>query len=207
LQDQERRYQHAEGLKIHHSEAAVFIDEVSPGWHNGLFTPSLQPSVRVDRIGHVSVSFLLNDIPFSNNRYERFFRNLGNYPECIQTLTYVVGAKLELEENIEVKKIGFLKLKDDLLFDDGGEEEWVDGIICKNPFYDGIKFEDKNDSIFSDRTLDLLKSFENCIVFLPYYDTVGSESTYYLREVRLIRVLSSGFSSLCVNAIGYRNDY
>ena len=203
LKNRAIRYKKTEDIKKHHSEAVVFIDEI-PG--RGLFSLSLQPEINPnrDRISHVSISFLLQDIPFPNSRYELFFKTLNNNPECIEVINNTVETRLELEEDfITIKKVGFLKLKNDF-YPENEREEWSDGIICKNPFYNKkIDFPRHNNYFFNNRGIqELFATLENFIIFLPHYESVDSHHKYHLREVRLLSVPSSGFSSICINPIG-----
>lgn len=215
LENRETRYEKTKNIIKHHSEAVVFIDEI-PRRPEGLITPyllplglftlSLQPSIEIDSIGYVSISFLLRDIPFPKSRYELFFENLNDnsnlngYPECINVVDGNIETKLDFEDDINIKKVGYSAIKDFHPKD----KEWIDCIVCKNPFHEG-KIECSEDHYMwkNEGIHDLLKSFENYFMFLPQYDTTDSHSEYRLKEVQLLHVPSSGFLSVCVNPVGY----
>jgi len=217
LKNRETRYEKAKNIKKHHSEAAVFIDEIPRRPKGvitpyllplGLFTLSLQPSIEMDSIGYVSISFLLRDMPFPKSRYELFFEslndnpNLNGYPECIEVINSNVETRLEFEKNnMNIEKVGYSVIKDYFLPKD---KEWINGIIYKNLFHKGkIKCSENNYMWKYGDIYNLLKSFENYIMFLPRYDTTDSHSEYRLKDVWLLRVPSSGFLSACVNPVGY----
>jgi hypothetical protein len=215
LENRARRYEKAKNIKKHHSEAVVFIDEI-PRQPEGLLTPyllplglftlSFQPSIEIDSINYVSISFLLRNMPFSSDRYELFFEhlndnsNLRGYPECVEVIDGSIETRLDLEGVIDIEDVGY-SIRKDFHFKN---REWIDCIVCKNPFLKRkIECSEeyyvwKNEGVY-----DLLRNFESYIMFLPEYDTTGSRSEYRLKEEWLLYVPSAGFPSICVNPVGY----
>lgn len=194
LKNRNKRYKRFQNIKKHHTEAVTFMDE----FYRGIFSLSAQPSIEGDRIRHVSINFMFEEMPFNVARYQKFFETLDFNAEYIETLDYQMVTLLDLKKygNISVKKVGEVREKwmDDI---------WIKGLLCKNPFH-GKNIElidDKDNNKFLGKK-ELLSSIEYLLTYMPHYHTLSTKiKDYNFREIRIGFVHSSGFPTLLVNVI------
>lgn len=86
LTDQDIRYKTVGLEKFHHSETALFVDEVRMGgWRDCVFWLSAQPSTYGDRLDYVFCGFMLSELPFDIRSFQRFFEAVGQVPDGYDT--------------------------------------------------------------------------------------------------------------------------
>jgi hypothetical protein len=130
IQDWKRRY---EGQEIHHTEELCYSDQCE----DGFFSLVAQLSADARRIAwRVELSFQLRGIPLDPGPYRELGAHFG--------LADLVYFRPRGERSLEwvrpegrrplVEPVAFVVLLGDLLARD--EEEWVAGIVVKNPFFE-----------------------------------------------------------------------
>ncbi len=91
----------------------------------------------------------------------------------------------EFAEKLEVKPEGFIAYKLD-----ADKEDWVSGIICKNPFY------------YDKKVGEFLSRHEKIIVNLRSHHPLKTDKQYYLERVRIIQIPYGVFGFKILNIRG-----
>lgn len=127
LEMQDERYAplKKKNKRIHHREAACFIDETV----DSTFYIHLQPNKkRSDEqeitFDYVNIGLLFNNIPCSDV-YNKFFKSIGSIPNTIEEINQPPTVHKKIECDVEKDKIIITNPKIDL----GG---WVCGIVTNN---------------------------------------------------------------------------
>ncbi len=131
LNEQRKRYQ-ASGLsEYHHTETALFIDEVRlSGGADCLFWVAAQPSTSKRMLTHFSCGFLVSEILFPTKRFERFFDLIGESPDVYETWENLKTHHYRPRDKLSIQPVGLLTARDT----DG--EQLVRGLIVRRSDFD-----------------------------------------------------------------------
>ena len=135
LREQQNRYKNVGLEKFHHSETALFVDEVRMGGHRDcVFWLSAQPSTHGDRLDHVFCGFLFSELPFDTRGFQRFFESVGRAPDGYATWEGDIAKSFHMKRNQEVKPLGYVLSTEKT-------ESWVQGLLTAGT---EITFEDRS---------------------------------------------------------------
>jgi hypothetical protein len=182
LKEREKRYSEVGIIRPHHSESAGFIADGS----THIFYIAVLPELFRENWFEVDVGFVFENLLFDNKKYIEFYKRINlDLPEFIYDEDYERDIINFRQKNLELKPEGLISYK--LSAD---KEDWVSGIICKNPFYN-----DKNVSEF-------LSRHEKIVVNLKHHHPLRTDKQYYLERVRIIQIPYGVFNFNILNIFG-----
>lgn len=184
LKEREERYSEAGIIRPHHSENAGFIADGT----NHIFYIAVLPELFLEDCFEVDVGFVFENLLFDNKKYVEFYNTANlDLPESIFDDDHEIDIINFKQKNLELKPEGFIsyKFKAD-------KEDWVSGIICKNPFYNDKKVG------------EFLSQHEKIIVNLKSHHPIKIDKQYYLKGVRIIQIPYGVFG---FNILNIRGDW
>lgn len=168
LKEREKRYSEAGIIRPHHSESAGFI---AYGLTH-IFCIAVLPELFREDWFEVDVGFVFENLLFDNKKYIEFYKRANlNLPEFIYDEDYERDIINFRQKNLELKPEGFISYELD-----ADNEDWVSGIICKNPFYNDKKVS------------EFLSRHEKIVVNLKHHHPLRTDKQYYLESVRIIQI-------------------
>ncbi|MCZ7383131.1 MAG: DUF4062 domain-containing protein [Candidatus Methanoperedens sp.] len=182
LKEREKRYSEAGIIRPHHSESAGFIADGS----THIFYIAVLPEVFRENSFEVDVGFVFENLLFDNKKYIEFYKRANlDLPEFIYDRDYEGDVINLRQKNLELKPEGLISYKFD-----ADKEDWVSGIICKNPFYNDKK------------TREFLSRHEKIVVNLRSHHPLKIDKQYNLEEARIIQIPYGVFGFKILNIRG-----
>ena len=136
----------------------------------------------------VDVGFVFENLLFDNKKYIEFYKMAKlDLTEFIYDEDYERNIINFRQKNLELKPEGFISYNLD-----ADKEDWVSGIICKNPFYNDKK------------VCDFLSRHEKIIVNLRNHHPLKTDKQYYLEGVRITQIPYGVFE---FNILNIRGDW
>ncbi len=184
LKEREKRYSEAGIISPHHSESAGFIADGT----KHIFYIAVLPELFHEDWFEVDVGFVFENLLFDNKKYIEFYKTANlDLPEFIYDEDDERNIINFRQKDLELKPEGFIEYKLD-----ADKEDWVSGIICKNPFYNDKKVG------------EFLSRHEKIIVNLRNHHPLKTDKQYYLEEVRIIQIPYGVFG---FNILNIRGDW
>ncbi|MCK4795892.1 MAG: hypothetical protein KAT05_00850 [Spirochaetes bacterium] len=184
LKERDKRYSEAGIIRPHHSESAGFIADGS----THIFYIAVLPELFRENWFEVDVGFVFENLLFDNKKYIEFYKMAKlDLPEFIYDEDYERNIINFRQKNLELKPEGFISYNLD-----ADKEDWVSGIICKNPFYNDKK------------VCDFLSRHEKIIVNLRNHHPLKTDKQYYLEGVRITQIPYGVFE---FNILNIRGDW
>ena len=165
--------------RIHHREAACFIDETC----DSIFYVHLQPNTKYNlseeiTFDYVNIGLLFNSIPCSDI-YNKFFESIGPIPNTIEKINIPLTVTKNINVTIEKEKNIVTNLRGDL-------DRWVCGMISNNS-----------------KKLNVTDVFYNkIIVNLKTYHKIDDECNYKVLNVTTTTLPARNFPAIIVNYNG-----
>ena len=132
LRERQIRYKRVDLEEYHHSETALFVDEVRMGGgRDCLFWLSAQPSTTGDVLSYVYCGFMFSELPFDTRSFQRFFESIGPIPDGYSTWEGDVAKHFRVSKDHEIKPLGYVLSPD-------RPETWVQGLLTAST---QIKFD------------------------------------------------------------------
>lgn len=184
LKEREKRYSEAGIIKPHHSESAGFIIDGT----NHIFYIAVLPELFLEDYFEVDVGFVFEHFLFDNKKYIEFYKTANlDLPESIYDDEHEIDIINFRQKKLELKPEGFISYKFE-----ADKEDWVSGIICKNPFYNDKKVGEP------------LSQHEKIIVNLKSHHPLKTDKQYFLEGVRIIQIPYGVFG---FNILNIRGDW
>src|SRR6266480_1620104 len=135
LREQQVRYKNVGLESFHHSETALFVDEVRMGgWRDCIFWLSAQPSTYGDSLSYVVCGFLFSELPFDTRNFQQFFESVGPVPDGYETWEGDKTKHFHLKRDQEVRSLGYVLAAEK-------PKSWVKGLLTAGS---EIDFEDRS---------------------------------------------------------------
>jgi hypothetical protein len=184
LKEREKRYSEAGIIRPHHSESAGFIADGK----KHIFYIAVLPEVFIEDWFEVDVGFVFESLLFDNKKYIEFYKTANlDLPEFTYDEDHERNIINFRQKNLELKPEGLISYKFD-----ADKEDWVSGIICKNPFYNDKKIS------------EFLSRHEKIVVNLRSHHPLKIDKQYNLKEVRIIQIPYGVFD---FNILNIRGDW
>ncbi len=200
LRERATRYRLSSLESYHHTETALFVDEIPMGgWRDCIFWIACQPSTSGPSIDHVAFGFMFSDLPFVTSTFEQFFKTIGETPDGYETWEGHRTHQLRLKGTAKLSHPkGFVL---DVTEKSRGEQPVVRGLIVDRhkTSVSPVDSDDPRSRTVAEWIAANLNASGTWITDLRGWHEVDVHPSYSIQEIRGTELPAPGFGGCLVD--------